>query len=182
MNFCDKYADMLRLGQEEGLRYCITKFGSALRFFAYKIIKNKESAEDIVSESFVKLWNNREKANSIQSIKVFLYLITRNACYDYLGAQYQQRTVLTEESILEDVEDNFDILSKITYNELVYLISKEVEKLPSRQGEVFRMAYIEGLETEEICDNLNISSSNVYFTKSKALANIRKFLKFKGMI
>lgn len=177
MNYCDKYADMLRLGQEDGLRYCITKLSPSLRFFAYKIIKNKESAEDIVSESFVKLWKNREKANSMQSVKVFLYLITRNACYDYLGAQYQQRTVLIEESVLEEVEDNFDILSKITYNELIFLISKELEKLPSRQGEVFRMAYIEGLETDEICDNLNISSSNVYFIKSKALAAIRSILR-----
>jgi|SRR5690606_1083957 len=168
---------MLRLGQEDGLRYCITKLSPSLRFFAYKITRNKEAAEEIVSESFLKLWNNREKAKSMQSVKVFLYLITRNACYDYLGAQYQQRTILIEEKVLNEVEDNFDILSKITYNELVFLISKELEKLPSRQGEVFRMAYIEGLETGEICDNLNISSSNVYFIKSKALAAIRSVLK-----
>lgn len=171
---------MLRLGQEEGLRYFIAKLGSPLRFFAYKIVKNKHAAEDIVSDCFVKLWNRRDQACSSQSVKVFLYLIVRNACYDYIGAQYQQKIVLMDDDVLlNEHEGYFDVLSEITYAELVVIISKEVEKLPSRQAEVFKMSYLDGLDTDEICEELKISASNVYFTKSKAISAIRKALSLK---
>ena len=111
-----------QLGQESGLRYFMAKFGHSLRFFAYSIIRNKATAEEIVSDSFYKLWQRREKVRSIDNIKAFLYISTRNACYDYTGML--KNRVHTEENVLETIVcPNADILTQIIYAELVQLIA-----------------------------------------------------------
>src|SRR5690606_16352483 len=102
---------------------------------------DKEAAEEIVSDSFYKLWQGRENAKSVESIKAFLYISTRNACYDYSGKL--KNRVHSEEDALETlVCQNSDILTQIIYTELIQLIAQEVDKLPQQQAAVFRMTYL----------------------------------------
>jgi RNA polymerase sigma-70 factor (ECF subfamily) len=159
----------------------MSQFGEQLRFFAYRITNNKEISEEIVSESFYKLWQGREKAVSVEAIKSFLYLITRNACYDYTGSAYQRRTVLEQEYVLDREVFVPDILSHIIYAELIGQIVAELENLPKQQAEVFRMSYLEGMKTEEICEKLGTSATSVYFARSKALSTLRMAFKEKNI-
>ncbi|HMR19621.1 MAG TPA: sigma factor, partial [Sphingobacterium sp.] len=102
---------MLQAGNEVGLRYFMSRYAEQLRFFAYKITKNKEVSEEVVSESFYKLWQGRGKAVSIEAIKSFLYLVTRNACYDHIGSSYHKAVDLGEELLWDAVEKKADILT-----------------------------------------------------------------------
>lgn len=176
-----RYLEKLQLGDEVGLRFFMTEYGEPLRFFAYKITKNKEVSEEIVSEAFYKLWLGREKAVSVNSIKSFLFLVTRNACYDHTGSSYQKRTTLEVEAVLDREDIGSDILTHIIYTELISQIVVELENLPKQQAEIFRMSYIEGMETDEICHVLDTSASNVYFARSKALSALRLAFKNKDI-
>lgn len=176
-----KYLQMLQCGDEAGLRYFIIRFGDELRFFAFRITDSKEVAEEIVSEAFFKLWQRREKATSLAGVKSFLYIVTRNACYDHVGSAHQQRTVLEEETILDTVQLVPDILDQIIYTELIGQVIAELEKLPKQQAEIFRLSYLDGLETQEICEQLGTSASNVYFARSKALSRLRIAFKEKNI-
>lgn len=169
---------MLQAGDESGLRYFMSQYGEQLRFFAYKITKNKEVSEEIVSEAFYKLWQGREKAVSVEAVKSFLYLIIRNACYDYVGSSYHKTVDLGEELLWDTVEKRTDILTHIIYTELIDQVVAELDKLPKQQAEVFRLSYLEGMDTQEICETLGTTTSSVYFARSKALSALR--LIFKG--
>jgi len=153
--------------------------GEHLRFFAYKITKNKEVSEEIVSESFYKLWQGREKAKSVAAVKSFLYLITRNACYDHIGSSYHKTVDLGDELLWDTVEGGKDILTHIIYTELIGQIVAELEKLPKQQAEVFRLSYLEGMDTQEICETLGTTASSVYFARSKAISALRVIFKEK---
>lgn len=174
-----KYLEMLQAGDENGLRYFMSRYGEQLRFFAYKLTKNREVSEEIVSESFYKLWQAREKAISLDAVKSFLYLVTRNACYDQTGSSYHKVVDLGDERLWDMVEKQTDILTHIIYTELIGQIVVALDKLPRQQAEVFRLSYLEGMETDEICDTLGTSASSVYFAKSKALSAMRLIFKQK---
>src|SRR5690606_10950172 len=103
-----------------------------------------------------------EKITSVDSIKSFLYIATRNACYDYVGSP--KNNLETEAEALADlVNSEADILTRMIYVELVELIAGEVNRLPAQQAAVFRMSYLEGLTAQEICENLGTTINNVYF-------------------
>ena len=163
----------LKEGKEAGLTFYMSKFGSALRFFAYSIVKDKQVAEEIVSDSFYKLWKGRERIIKEENIRAFLYLATRNACYDYVDLKVNkiQHDPITPD-ILPYVDQDFE--AKIIYNELLNQISKELEKLPEMQSKVFKMTFLEGFDTTEICEVLNTTPSTVYFSKSKALQRLKE--------
>lgn len=176
-----KYLQQVQLGQESGLKYFMSRYGEQLRFFAYKITKNKEVSEEVVSESFCKLWQGREKAVSVEAMKSFLYLITRNACYDYIGSSYHKTVDLGEDLLWDIVEKRTDILTHIIYTELIDQVVVELDKLPKQQADVFRMSFLEGMKTEEICKTMGTSANNVYFARSKALSVLRIAFKEKDI-
>ncbi|WP_156307659.1 RNA polymerase sigma factor [Sphingobacterium endophyticum] len=176
----DREVTNLQQGQESALCFFMDQYSHALHFHAYKFVKNKDVAREIVSDAFVKLWERRLNFDSEERIKSFLYLVTRNECLDYLK-QSRNKYQHDEEFLvgLESTEEN--ILTKIIYTELIELIVKEIEKLPKQQGQIFQLSVLEGKETEEICEELGTTASNVYFSRSKAISTLKKVFKHKNI-
>lgn len=176
----DREVTNLQHGQESALCFFMDQYSHALHFHAYKFVKNKDVAREIVSDAFVKLWERRLNFDSEERIKSFLYLVTRNECLDYLK-QSRNKYQHDEEFLvgLESTEEN--ILTKIIYTELIELIVKEIEKLPKQQGQIFQLSVLEGKETEEICEELGTTASNVYFSRSKAISTLKKVFKHKNI-
>lgn len=177
----ETYLNELQEGHESGLHHFIRLYGKPLRFFAHNIVRNKEAAEEIVSDVFFKLWRGRVNFASVQKIKAFLYIATRNACYDYLDSPKNR----VHDDI--DMTDQLlhpqpDLLAKIIEAELVELIYHEINNLPDNQAKVFRMSYVEGMTTEEICDALGMTTNAVFLARSRALARLRVVFKKKQLI
>lgn len=167
--------DSLNNGQQQALDGLFTQYYRALVYFAMRIIKNQEEAEDIVIESFSKLWNNRERMESVQNIKGFLYLTTRNACVDYLRTQRKIRDIQKELQTLSDtVVQGIDI--EMTRAETLRHIYEEMEKLPHQCRNIFKLSVIRGLKSRDIANELNISVSNVTSQKSRAIQLLRTAL------
>ncbi|MBX2921650.1 MAG: RNA polymerase sigma-70 factor [Chitinophagaceae bacterium] len=167
--------ERLNNGQQQALDRLFAQYYRSLVYFAMRIIKNQEEAEDIVIESFSKLWNNRERMESVQNIKGFLYLTTRNACVDYLRAQTKTRDIQKELRLLADpfIQD-MDI--ETTRAETLRYIYEEMEKLPYQCRNVFKLSVIKGLKSRDIASELNISVSNVTSQKSRAIQLLRTAL------
>lgn len=176
-----QHIQMLQAGDELGLQHFMNLLAEPLHFFAYSITKNKEASEEIVSESFCKLWFGRANAVSPQSVKSFLYLITRNACYDYMGSAYKKTVDLGDDQLWDKIETRTDVLTQIIYNELIEQIMSELDKLPKQQADVFRLAYLEGMDTQEICTVLGTTANSIYFARSKALSTLKLIFKNKDI-
>lgn len=179
MCLLNKYFSALKLGQEDGLKNYMKVHGPSLRYFAFGFVKDKLLAEEIVSDSFVKLWQGRDKIRSESSIKAFLYISTKNACLDQLELLSNRATHQADE--LEFLENpSEDILTKMIQTELIKMIAAEVENLPKLQSRVFKMTYFEQMDTEEISVELGKSSSSIYFARSRALATLKKSIGLKN--
>ena len=157
----DQYLQQLQQGSEAGLRYFMSKYTKPLRFFAFSILRDKEVAKEIVSDSFFKLWNGRGKVRSEDSVKAFLYIATRNACYNHLASSETKRKSdqELEEDILKGiVAPGADILTSIIHTELVQQVAALVDQLTEQQAKVFRMSFFDDLSTEEICEELGTTA------------------------
>ncbi len=133
-------------------------------------------AEDIVKDSYLKLWNKRADFDHPQSIKSFLYTATRNASLNHLRHQKVKNNFQKEMNYLDDQKGDELVLQQMIRSELMRSIYQEIEKLPEKRQQVFRMIYFDGLKNEEIAAKLGISVFTVKEHKAKALAQLR--LKF----
>lgn len=172
--------DGLHKNKEQSLIATYRLYNRKLLLFATRYVKVREAAEEIVADSFIKMWKNRHFFSNEEKLQAFLYICTKNACLNYL-----RKPVLEDplESILNtefDLAQDIDIYTKMVHAELMAAIYQEVEKLSERQREVFRMSFLEGLTVEEISRRLGVSADVVYSNRSRALAILRAHFKLKN--
>lgn len=144
-------------------------------FFAKKFVTEHEQARDIVSESFMKLWQKHTNFASLDNVKAFLYVTTRNACMDYL--RFEKRVLTGKKEILYTTEEeqrstDFGIIDA----EIIHEIYLQIENLPPQCGEVFTLSFHYNKKTEEIAEILNIAKQTVLNQKAKAVKLLRASL------
>ncbi|MDR2282665.1 MAG: sigma-70 family RNA polymerase sigma factor [Sphingobacterium sp.] len=179
INANPKDNDMLlrfQSGDAVGLEYFIKKHQREMLFFAKSILNNLEVAEEIVDDSFLKTWNQREKLNSASELKSYLYVVVRHACLDYLKSPKNRPSdkSINDELLILAPET---IESHLIYTELLNAIYEEVCKLPEKQKQVFLLSYFDGLTTDEIMERLSISANAVFIHKHEATKAIRALFK-----
>lgn len=148
----------------------------SLRNFLYYKYGNREQAEDLVQEAFVKLWQNCASV-PIEKAKSYLYTIANNSSLNEIK---HQKVVL-------QYENNFTGLDKTNENPEYILEEKQfktkllkaIEDLNETQRIAFLMHRIDGKKYSEIADELNISVKAVEKRIHLALVELRKTIDFK---
>ena len=166
-------------GKETILSFLMDSYTCKLRFFASKFIKDQDRISEIISDAFINLWTNRTKFESIETIQSYLYIIVKNRCIDYKKLARNKHHHSDE--YFSNLTIDEEISQKIIHTELIAMISKELEKIPTKQAEIFKLAIFEDLPTEQICKELNTTANNVYFAKSKELNSLRKSFDLKNI-
>lgn len=169
----------LREGNTRSMSDLFDEYYSALCYFAEGIIHNKEEAKDITVVAFNKLWERRENFESIAAVKSFLYMVTRNACYDFLRHN-KYITNYREEFIATSDDDEADRLE--TESELLRKIYQEVAKLPPKCREVFELTHFEGLHIAQIAERLHTTVTNVTSQRSRAIQLLKIALTDKELV
>lgn len=170
-----------RKGESRALTYVFKLHHNALCYFATQIIRDEQEARDIVADSFIKLWQRSKDFESLDKIRSFLYVATRNACFNYIKHIQRKQASHQEISYLEQESEDY-IQSRIIKAELLQKIMFEVEALPPIRRKIFKMIYLEDLSIFEIATRLNISVDTVRVQKARALHFIRSTVLRKGML
>jgi RNA polymerase sigma-70 factor (ECF subfamily) len=133
-------------------------------------------AEDIMQETFIKLWINRENIDMSLSFKSYLFKISKHKIID----EFRKRT---NSPVFEDymvycdqlcADSNDNIEQKIDFDYFQQQLNTAKTKLTSRQQEIFELSKEEGLTSSEIAKRLNISEQTVYNILSSAMKVLRK--------
>lgn len=160
---------------EIAFRTLFFQFFSPLCVFAHRYIDSWESCEDIVQETFFKIWKNRKNIEINTSSRNFLITSVKNSCIDFL------RKLETEQNWQQkEIENNSsyytsgDIYSTI---ELEQMLTAALAKLPDNIRIVFEKNRFEGMTYAEIAAEHNISVKTVEAYMTKALKHLRVELK-----
>jgi len=143
--------------------------------YAKTLIKDHDTAEEIVQDLFFRLWQDREKLNIESSLNGYLFRSVHNRCLHYIEhtkvVERHAEEMSSHKS--ESPESPSDILN---YKELQEKIARILERLPERCGKIFTMSRFEGLKYSEIAEKLSVSVKTVEANMGRALKEFRKEL------
>lgn len=171
----------LQQGNTLALSYFFDLHYQSLCYFAHSIVKDQQEAEDIVATSFVKIWNKHADFKTAQNIKAFLYISTKNACLDYL--KKLKRQALAQQGYFQQLTLEEDQLENYFIEaEFLHILNIELEKLPERCKEVFKLIYVDGLKTNEIAELLDLSVKTVRNHKARAVSLLQLAFSEKNLL
>ncbi|WP_207514015.1 RNA polymerase sigma-70 factor [Longitalea luteola] len=147
---------------------------SRLYGFIKKLIDDREEAQDITAETFVKLWKLHANFATQENIKAFLYITARNACMDYL--RYRQRQTANQQEfgyVLGQLEEQMPTANDEIKTEVLKQIHLEIEQLPTQCKRIFKMAWLEGKKNAAIAMELALTEQTVRNQKARAVKILR---------
>lgn len=151
-----------------------SSYASLVRY-AKTIVKDHDTAEEIVQDFFFRFWQDRAKLNITTSVNGYLFRAVHNRCLHHIE---HQRVVEKHESEVFASSEEYDdpVTETIYYNELQAKVAGVLERLPERCGRIFSMNRFEGLKYSEIAEKLSVSVKTVELNMGKALKEFRKAL------
>lgn len=166
----------LIVGDKEAFSTIFTAYYHDLVFFALSFTHEPDTAEEIVQETFVKLWEEHRIIKISESLKSYLLKSVQNRCIDWYRhkkvRQIHMNEVINNSVLFEYNTDNYVLRSEIEGQ-----IKKAFLLIPSDYREAFQMNRDEGLKYHEIAKKLNISVRTVEVRIGKALHLLREYLK-----
>jgi RNA polymerase sigma-70 factor, ECF subfamily len=170
----------LRKGDKKAYEEIYYEFYGILYHLSFNYLRNEEIAEEIVQDTFMKLWEIKETLNDQINIKNFLYTIAKNNCLNHL--RNQKITLKHYENLKYlEMQFNFEALKNlgdyIQFEELYTQIDKAISKLPEEIIETFKLSRFADLSYKEISEKQGISIKTVEARISKALKFLRIELK-----
>ncbi len=146
----------------------------SLTYYAFKIIRDYDTAKDVVHEAFTKLWENRKNIDTQGNVKSYLYRSVHNLSLNYIRDNKKFADI---ENSPEAGEYPIETGDKIETAELEQAIIETIESMPERMKQVFILSRYEGLTYKEISQKLGISDKTVEVHISRALKILRDNLK-----
>lgn len=164
-----------KTGDKKAFEYIFKLYYNQLCLFAQSIVLVKESAEDLVKDFFVSIWENHKKINIKTSLKGYLYQGIKNRCLNFVRDNKQNPETSNDDEQIELLYKPVDsfILEKIYSEELKDLLIKTINEFPEQRKTIFKLSRYDNLSHAEIAKKLNISPNTVKVQIYRALMQIR---------
>ncbi|MEM9678994.1 MAG: RNA polymerase sigma-70 factor [Bacteroidota bacterium] len=161
----------LKKGDERAFKAIYDINVTSLKCFVMGYTKNKAQTDDIIQDTFLKLWNIREQLDTKKSVSHLLHKTAYNIFIDKYRRKQREQTMLDGwmyKRLLEIIKTDEDVKKEKTR-----LVKQAIEKLPPRCKEVFLLSKFEQLKYQEIAERLEISIKTVEAQMGKAYTFIR---------
>lgn len=165
-------------GDAEAFKSLFDLYHKRLYCFLFGLLKSKEDAEEIVQETFLKIWESREYFLEDYPFESLLFRIAKNASLNYSRKKVNRMVFEKHFGFFADFsEDSAD--QYILFQETQSIIETILNGLPPKRKEIFILQKVEGLSRQEIAGKLGISIITVDHQLLKANKYVKKeFQKF----
>lgn len=160
--------------QEIDFRTDLLPLKNQLLRLALRITLNRAEAEDIVQDTYLKVWQRRKELRKVTSIEAYCITICRNLALD----RRERKETLNrpfEESDYSTVDNTRSPHEQLEYKERLECIHALFNQLPERQRTVMHLRDIEDKSYKEIATILQLTEENVKVILFRARQNIRKY-------
>ncbi len=162
----------LKNGDHTCFRQLFSRYSQPLYRFSFSYLKSKVAAEDVVQETFIKIWNRRKDIDTKKSFQSYLFTIALNAVrkqFNKLAVQNQFK-----HDVLASVSDNSEKLDEQNnFEELLQHLESLVSQMPEKRRIIFIQKKIQGKSQKEIAEEFNITTKTVEYHITEAM----KYLK-----
>jgi RNA polymerase sigma-70 factor (ECF subfamily) len=181
----DTYSDkeLFRLiseGDENAFRQLFHLYVPQLQPLARHITKTDAVAEDIIQETFLKLWISRDKLPAIENPRSWLLKIVFHQSFSYLRRQAVHDKAMDILGAGAPEQELFTPETNLAYTTMVKLIGDAVIKLPPQAKRIYLLSREKGMKIPEIAAELTLSPSTVKNSLVRSLQTIRNYLQQAG--
>ena len=170
----------LQKGEKLAFEEIYHDFFGVMYHLSHQYLHNVSVSEEIVQDTFIKLWEIKETLNDQFNIRNFLYTVTKNNCLNYLR---NQKIALKHQENIKylEIQFNYEALEKlgsyIEFEELRAKIDSAIAALPDDLRETFLLSRYDELQYKEIAEKQAVSVKTVEARITKALRILRHELK-----
>ncbi len=164
-------------GDTEAFGTIYTYFKDVVSANILKIIHRHDIMEDILQDTFIKLWENRSKLTDKKSVESWLFRVSYHTSVDHIRAILRARQ--HEEATIKLREYHLTVNQEEIFQEFYYkesLLQEAINILPPQKRQVFELCKLQGKSYSEVSGSLNIAHSTVkdYITESNKI--IKKYI------
>ena len=150
------------------------RYHSKLVSFATCFLPNYEEAEDMVSDVFIRLLQNRAQLKDIENFEGYLYHSVKNQCLNQLKKNKRQNKIFTPLDLQDCKTGEYtQPLEQLLTSELRDKIAVCVDKLPQKRRLVYKMIKDDGLKIKEVSKLLDIAEKTVKKHLELAVRDLR---------
>lgn len=165
----------LKEGDEPAFRELYARHSRQVLAFAYHLTHSAIDAEDILQETFLRLWTNRDQLPEIIHFGNYIFTIARNKTLDHLRKISLQRKLIDQVwANISEVSDDLEL--QLDARESKALVSQALAQLSPQKQTIFHLSRQQGLSHEEISQQLSLSKSRVKNLLVETLKHIRLYL------
>jgi RNA polymerase sigma-70 factor (family 1) len=150
--------------------------------YAYSFLKDDAAAEDVVQETFIKLWQKHQDLIGIPNIKAYLFRAVRNNSISALRKQSTEEAGNKGFEWIADISEDPEVQEKENakpyYDQLIY---EAIANLPPQCREVFTCCRLHGMTHQQTAVKLGLSAKTVENYMGRALKILRKYLQKYGL-
>lgn len=162
----------IRAGEQDAVAELYDRFCNALFGVAYRIVRSRETAEDLLQESFVQIWSKIDSFDPDRgALYTWMSTIVRNSALDYVRSRAARDA--KKNSNLENSVDAIERQNPVSFNPDVIGLDRRVDDLEKDLRDVVRTLYYEGCTHREAAEELEIPIGTVKTRVRKAISVLR---------
>ena len=166
------FLNRLNARNHEAFQLLFREYFQDIAYYAGKILKDMDVAEDIAQDIFVRLWEKNNHFENYLALKSYLYLSARNSCLNYIK---HHNIVLEHAQTQKTKETEENTWNTIVETEIISLLSDYIRQLPAECAKIMELV-MQGYNSTEISSLTGASSSTVRSQKQRGISLLKKMV------
>jgi RNA polymerase sigma-70 factor, ECF subfamily len=147
--------------KEELIDEIMNKYGQEVLQLAYSYVKNKEIAEDLTQDIFVKCFKSIHTYKGKSKLRTWVWRVAINHCKDYLKSWYNQKVIITDNETTYTGLLQESVEQTVIQNDEDHQLASAVMNLPIKYREVIYLFYFEEMPIKEIAEVIEVKENTV---------------------
>lgn len=174
-------------GDQRAFQKLVETYQDQAYALAMRFLRDANEAQDVVQESFIRVWKHLRSFDTERNFGAWLYKIVTNCCLDRLKALHRWRRIFRfferDEYHSEQLLNPGDPEKEIHNRDLVHMIQELVPTLPRKQSTVFTLRDLQNLSVDEVAEVTGLSpgsvKSNLYYARRTIRQKLQKTFEFE---
>lgn len=162
--------------RDRAFNQLVEMFQVRLYWHIRKIVMNHDDADDVLQNTFVKIWKNIENFREESSLFTWLYRIATNEAITFLNSR-RRRSLLPLNDVSDYLMENLTSDPYFNGDELQLKLQKAILQLPEKQRIVFNMRYFDEIKYEEMSKILDTSVGALKASYHHAAKKVEEYIK-----
>jgi RNA polymerase sigma-70 factor (ECF subfamily) len=173
---------LVESGDTEALAGLYDRHGRSAYSLAYRMMGDRQAAEDLVQDSFIKVWRSAKSYRAGRgSVRTWILSITHNRGIDHIRSTASRRRTQDRVEMTTETTQQSEAFSETWRNSQRSQVQEALKTLPEEQLKILELAYFSGYTHAEIAEMLDLPLGTVKGRMRLGMKKIKSFFDAQGV-